>query len=145
MLTIGDMHESEKVGRFVDGLKYNLRVEILKANCNSFEEFARMALNVDSAIGRARKGNLGHYYITSKSSDGPVLMEIGNNNSRQPLTKAQCEQIDIDEKNNVCYRCHKQSWHWWKCGQPSVNTVDVDPQNDQDTEGSVLLSGLENE
>lgn len=50
ILMIGDINEAEKVDRFVDGLKFNVRVEVLKTNSNSFEECARIALNVDSAI-----------------------------------------------------------------------------------------------
>lgn len=60
MFKIGDMDNSEKVDRFVNGLKCHTRVEILKENCNSFEECTCMALNVDITIGRARKRNRGH-------------------------------------------------------------------------------------
>lgn len=76
ILMIGDMNDGEKVDRFVDGLKYNVRVEVLKTNCNSFEECARVALNIESAIWRARRGNSGNSFVTPIHS-GPTPMEIG--------------------------------------------------------------------
>lgn len=55
ILLIDSMSEGKKIDRFVDGLKFEVKVEVLKAGPGSFEESARIVLNVDGAIWRARK------------------------------------------------------------------------------------------
>lgn len=139
ILMIGDMHEGEKVDRFVDGLKYNVRVEVLKTNCSSFEECARLALNVDSAIWRARRGNSGFHYTNNRVGDaGPTPMEIGNLNSGT-TTRAHREQRKKDLENGACFKCHKVGCRPWKCRNTRVNNVEAEsispgdetvPQND---------------
>lgn len=76
ILLIGDINEGEKLNRFVDGLKYNVKVEIMKTNYNSFEQCARMALNIDSAIWRARRIQAGLF--SGQERNNPTPMEIGN-------------------------------------------------------------------
>lgn len=47
---ISDINEGKKLDHFVDGLKYNVKVEVLKSSCSSLKECAGIALNIDSAI-----------------------------------------------------------------------------------------------
>lgn len=90
ILMIGEMHEGEKIDRFVDGLKYHVRVEVLKSNFPSFEECACMVLNVDSAMWRALKGNPGHF--SNNYGSQPTHMEIGNvSSSKSQVTRSQQE------------------------------------------------------
>lgn len=50
VLMISDINEGEKLDRFIDGLRYNVKVEVMKSRCHSFEEVARISLQVDNAI-----------------------------------------------------------------------------------------------
>ena len=50
IVTIPDITEKEKLDKFMEGLKFNVKVEVLKSSANSFEEAAQVTLRVDSAI-----------------------------------------------------------------------------------------------
>lgn len=50
ILTINGMRDDEKIDHFIQRLKYNVRVEVLKAQSASFEECVRVSLKIDSAI-----------------------------------------------------------------------------------------------
>lgn len=47
---VGNMNEGEKMDQFVNGLKFQVKVEVMKMNCESFEDCDRVALYFDSAI-----------------------------------------------------------------------------------------------
>lgn len=142
---IGEMHEGENIDRFVDGLKYNVRVEVLKSNCSTFEECARVALNVDSALWRARKGNPVNYSNNYSSEATP--MEIGNiSRTNPPLTKAQKEQRKKDRDLGACFKCHKVGCRPYKCGRgPRINNLDVVKENTTPEDPLLSLSDSENE
>lgn len=53
-LPVPNMNEGEKIDRFIEDLKHNVRVQVLKGHSETFEDCVRVALNVDSAICRAR-------------------------------------------------------------------------------------------
>lgn len=134
---IVDINEGEKVDRFVDGLKFNVRVEVLKTNCTSFEECARIALNIDSAIWRARRGQVGSYSNSFENS-GPTPMEIGN------VTRTLRDlagQRKIDLSRGACFKCHKVACRPWKCGRPKVNNM----EGEQLSGEAIVLSDSENE
>lgn len=140
-LMINDVSEGEKVDRFVDGLKYNVRVELLEMNCVSFEESARIALNVDSAIWGARRGTTGNRsYGDASYSTVPTRMEVGNVNSssksgaRGPRKK--------DPEKGACYRCKKMGCRPWKSNPLRVNNVN---QSQTEDDSQVHLSDSENE
>lgn len=133
---VGDINKGEKLDRFVDGLKYIVKMEIMKTNCNSFEECARMALNIDSAIWRARRPT-GFF---SPDNSGTTTMEIGNVTGSR-VTNAQCEQRRKDLNNGACFKCHKIGCRPWKCASPRVNHVEV---NSVTEEANVILSDSEN-
>lgn len=142
-LQIGDMNEGEKVDRFVEGLKFNVRVEVLKTNSNSFEECARIALNVDSAIWRA-KGGPSIFHHNSFDKRGPTAMEIGNINGVPP-SKAQREQRKKDLEDGACFRCHKAGCRPWKCRERRVNNIDIQSGDSEKEKDTVYLSDSENE
>ena len=100
VLTIPDISEGEKLDRFCQGLKPQIRVEVMKAGVQSVNDAARIALNVDSAIygaGSFMRGNFGR-------DSTPTPMEIGNT-----------EQIRKDRANNACFKCHKPGCRPWRC------------------------------
>lgn len=74
-LRISDMAESEMFDKFVDGLKRDVKIEVMKSTVGAFEHAAQVALRVDCAlwsasrIDRARMGG---------PESRPVPMEIGN-------------------------------------------------------------------
>ena len=100
-LTIPDMSEGEKVDRFCQGLKPQVRLEVMKTGPQSMNDAARIALNIDSAIFGARAHGNFNYGIESR----PTPMEIGNT-----------EQSRRDRANDACFKCHKPGCRPWKCG-----------------------------
>lgn len=99
------MSEGEKLDHFVDGLKYNVKIEVMKANCNFFEECSKIALNVDSVIWRAKKGLPDNPSFSSELSK-PSPMEV-ENLARRVSSKAQREQRQKDLSKGACFKCHK--------------------------------------
>ena len=98
------MSEGEKVDRFSQGLKPNIRLEVMKAGAQTMSDASRIALNVDSALfgaGMFRFQNDGGFPGSQYTP-----MEIGN-----------VEQRDQDRSNNACSKCHKIGCRPWKCGK----------------------------
>lgn len=104
VLTIPGMSEGEKVDRFSQGLKPNIRLEVMKAGAQTMAEASRIALNVDSALFGA--GMFRHQSGSPFPSSQHTPMEIGN-----------IEQRNKDRTNNACFRCHKVGCRPWKCAQ----------------------------
>lgn len=47
------MHKDEKIDRFLEKLKFNIQLEPLKTQVDTFDEGARVALSINSALWRA--------------------------------------------------------------------------------------------
>lgn len=77
---ISDKNKVEKLDRFIDGLKHNVKIDAHKASCDTFEECALIALMVDSAIWRADREQHSGFKTTSQYNK-PTPMEIGNVNA----------------------------------------------------------------
>jgi len=120
-ILIPNMNEGEQVDRFCQGLKPQIRLEVMKAGVQTMTEASKIALNVDSALFNSRK-----FYASSYSGNSgpvPTPMEIGN-----------MEQRRQDMEKNSCFKCHKVGCRPWKCKKrsavnPSVNHTDVEPKN----------------
>lgn len=54
-LTILDTTDTEKLDRFVKALKYEIRVEVLKAGISTIDEAAKVSLRIDSTPYGARR------------------------------------------------------------------------------------------
>ena len=50
VLTIPNMNEGEKVDRFCQGLKPQIKLDVMKSGAQSINDASRIALNVDSAL-----------------------------------------------------------------------------------------------
>ena len=74
ILTIPHMTEDEKVDRFCQGLKPQIRLEVMKAGARTMNDASRIALNVDAALFGAGAFS----YTPYRSPSGPVPMDIGN-------------------------------------------------------------------
>ena len=105
VLTISDMNDGEMVDRFCQGLKPQIRLEVLKAGVTTMDEAARIALNVDGALFGA--GIFTQQLQSSRSA--PTPMEIGNVEQDR-----QNEQRELDRRNNACFKCHKVGCRPWK-------------------------------
>ena len=128
-LVIPDFHQSEKLDKFISGLKYSVRVEVLKSNLETFEDAAKVALRVDSVL-----WNSGHRRTSSVRSTpetGPTPMEIGNV-QKSPHTET---QRDKDLRLNACFTCHVVGCRPWKHGGKRINNVGI--QESEGSEGSV--------
>lgn len=80
---ISDINEGEKVGRFTDGLKYNVKIEVLRGRCDTLEESVRIALTIDSESWRVYSGRRIELRPTSQYND-TTPMEIGNVKAEAP-------------------------------------------------------------
>ena len=92
VLTIPGMNEGEQVDRFCQGLKPQIRLEVMKAGAQNMNDASRIALNVDAALfgaGMFRPQWPGRF-------SAPTPMEIGN-----------FEQRAKDRARNACFKCHK--------------------------------------
>lgn len=129
VLTIPEITDGEKWDKFCAGLKLDVRFEVMKTTITSFQEAAKAAIRVDSALWSTDRG-------APSSSDVPTPMEIGNVEKRRVGFEDQSLQ---DYKNNACFTCHKVGCRPWKHTQkkPSVNNVEfATPQADSDSNGS---------
>ena len=95
------MNEGEKVDRFCQGLKPQIRLEVMKAGAQNMNDASRIALNVDAALSGASMFSNQWRARTY----APTPMEIGN-----------FEQFDKDRQNNACFRCHKVGCRPKRCG-----------------------------
>ena len=142
ILTIPDMSEGEKLDRFTDELKYDIRVELLKSSAKSFDEVAQIALRIDDAVWNAHK--VREYSTTQADKHTP--MEIGNLETtcpnKDPKRKPSESQRDQDARVNSCFTGHKIGCRPWKhaaedapskenenAKQRSSNESDTDSEN----------------
>lgn len=132
-LMISDVSAGEMFDRFVQGLKREIRVEVLKSQCSTFEEAAKIALRVDSALWSTsfpqesfRRGTYG------SNSQQPLPMEIGNM-QKNDLTEEQKRQRATDLKNNACVVCHKKKCRPWICSRspPKGRISNMELSNNQ--------------
>ena len=107
-LALPDMTEEEKLDKSVQGLKREIRVEVLKSTAKTFEEISSIALRVDNAIWTSNESWKSN---NNTASNGVIPMEIGNLESNKDMQKSQ-RQIDLD--NNACFICHKPGCRLWK-------------------------------
>jgi len=127
VLTVPDITDSEKWDKFCAGLKYEVRLEVMKSAVTSFEDAARIALRVDSAL-----WNAGHFPRSGQEGTGaraggtdrPTPMEIGN--IEQQRGRRWDAQREKDYKRNACFKCHKVGCRPWKHGKSlDANNIGV--------------------
>lgn len=110
ILTIPGMSESEKWDRFRMGLKPQVRLEVMKSGKTTFEEAARIALNVDSALyGAGLFSGTPQSGFQKEYGQGPVPMDIGNI-ERQTGG----ETASSKSGKNKCWICKRSGCRSWK-------------------------------
>ena len=124
ILTLPEVTEGEQFDKFINGLKSEVRLEVLKSTASTIEEAAHIALRVDSAMWRFEN----YEGVTSKTRDnGPISMEIGNIQSQKSRTSTQRRE---NLANNSCFRCHKSGCRPWKYGT-TINTSTIHINDDE--------------
>lgn len=151
ILAVPDISEGEKFERFVDGLKSNIRLEVMKSTVTTFEEAAKISLRIDSALWKENhKGGFSYYgtqYNTAGSSSSPTPMEIGNvrGMNRRPLTSEQRIQRKKDQENNACYVCHTKNCRPWKCRPKKINNTEANTDGAEPENSDPVLSDSDSE
>lgn len=143
ILAISDMHEGEKTDRFVQGLKYGVKVEVMKSGVETFDECARIAMNVDNAIWSAKRESSSSFPSRDAGPSRPVPMEIGNLNGTRG--QAHREQRKKDLEKGACFRCHTVGCRPWKCDPSRVNNLNVQTQGSVTEGDTLVLSDSESE
>ena len=121
-LTIPGISEGEQVDRFCQGLKPQVRLEVMKAGAQTMIEASRIALNVDAALFGA---GMYHHQGHGRYNSGPTPMEIGN-----------FEKRNEDRKRNACFSCHKVGCRPWKCRNKGRKKASIGNMNVNDGAGS---------
>ena len=96
---IPHMTEDEKVDLFCQGLKTQIRLEVMKAGARTMNDASRIALNVDAALFGAGAFS----YTPYRGPSGPVPMDIGNVEQHARMLRG------------ACYLCQKEGCRPYIC------------------------------
>ena len=147
VLTISDVTDGKKWEKFCTGLKYEVRLEVMKAITTSFDEAAQIALRVDSALWSAGQHSLfgfqGYAGRPSSSNNVQMPMKIGNMEKKGDGVPRQgmSSQRLKDLRNTACFICHKAGCRPWKHkNEAAISNVEVDGRNGEDSVGDLLVS-----
>ena len=127
VLTVPDISKGEKWDKFCSGLKFEIRLEVMKSSGATFQDASKVALRVDSAMWSA--GRTPSAFISGSGSGtvahAPTQMEIGNVDRRRGNWDSQRQE---DFRKNACFKCHKVGCRPWKHeqGRLSVNNSGVE-------------------
>lgn len=142
-LMITDRNEEENMDFFVNGPRYNIRAEDLETISNSFEERARLALNVDSAVWRSWTESLGFNTIVITEVNR-LLWRLQRDRNSGPATTAQHEQRKKESQMVACFKRHKVERRPWNCSRLKTNNAGIDRGNSIGKDNTVYSSDLEN-
>jgi Retrotransposon gag protein len=119
-LTIPGITEEEQLDRFCEGLKPQIKLEILKSNATTLNDAVRVALNVDSALcGMRASASFRNGWQSSVGAEtSPSPMEIGNVQSSRTYPrdqrrggrneKASAGHRQKDLLDGTCFIFHKK-------------------------------------
>jgi hypothetical protein len=141
VLNIPRITEEEQLDRFCEGLKPEIKLEVLKGNVNKMNEAVRVALNVYSALYGIRtdvRFRNGFQYADGAEAS-PTPMEIGNvqssrtyprkqrSNNGSGITSRNPRQQDLN--NGSCFVCHKEGcrarFHDVSRKKPQTNNSEI--------------------
>jgi hypothetical protein len=102
-LTIPGITEEEQLDRFCEGLKPEIKLEVLEINVNEMNGAVRVALSVDSALYGIRTDVI--FRNGFQSADGigasPTPIEIGNVQSSRAYPRKQGRSNGNDVKTGI--------------------------------------------
>lgn len=119
-------------------------MEGFKSYCNTFEEAAKIALQIESPSRSA------HYFSSfsdsSYQSERPVLMEIGNLGHIAEMSEGARTLLQNDLRNNACIVCRRKGGRPRKRSTEIVNNVQACPVDEKvfDKKGSILRASEKN-
>lgn len=139
ILTVNDMSDGERFDRFVQGLKNEVKLEVLKSQASNFEDAAKIALRIDSALWSSTA------YVTEATGSRSDPMEIGNVQRRTPRYDDRRRQKEQDIKNNCCVVCHTKHCRPWKClNKKKINALASSTDDNGDSTALDEISDSEN-
>lgn len=138
-ITIPGINDGEMWDRFCAGLKYEVRLEVMKSSVTSFEEAAKIALRVDSAIWGVTRNVAGGF--PDSQGQAPTPMEIGNFENRGRGRKLDGQRLK-DYRNNACFTCHKVGCRPWKHPKGAAATNNFEAFGENSDEG---VNGVEDD
>ena len=94
------MTEDKKVYRFCQGLKPQIRLEVMKTGAQIMKDASRVALNLDAALYGAGMFS----FTTNRTQEAPVSMNIGN-----------FEQHRRQNFQGACHRCKEEGCRPFIC------------------------------
>lgn len=119
------MTKGERFDKFVSGLKFEVRLEVMKSTVSSFEEATKIALRVDSALWSAQSVSSVNNEVAADAA-GPTAMEIGNVEGRRfQRRRGNNQQRVKDMRNNACFTCHKPGCRPWKHENDGINNAEL--------------------
>ncbi len=102
VFTIPGMNENEKFYKFIQRLKHEVKLEVLKRTAANFEETARISLRVGSVLWNSKS----QCQFSSANRDSQEIVNF---------------QKDIE--NNACFTCHIPGCRPWKHRQPETYNI----------------------
>lgn len=132
IFTIPGMNDGEMWDKFCSGLKYEVRLEVMKSTVTSFEEAAKIALPVDSAIWGVSSQVGGSGGDAAGAAQAPTPMEIGNFEDRGRSRKMEGQRLK-DYRNNAYFTYHKVGCRPWKHQKgAAANNFEVAGEDDSE-------------
>lgn len=115
--------------KFFSGVKYKVRLEVMKSTVTSFDEAANIALRVESSICCVTGQN---YNSAGEGSEqGPTPIKNGNFENRNLGKRFKGHQLK-DYHKNACFTCRKEGCIPWKNQGAAANNFQSWEDRDKD-------------
>ncbi len=106
------MNEDEKFDKFIQGLKREVKLEVLKSTAANFEEAAGISFRVGNVLWNSKSQ---YKFSIANCASFPTPMEIGNfEQSRKKKFSSIKNQRRKDIENNACFTCHIPGCRPWR-------------------------------
>lgn len=126
--------------RFEKDLKYDVRVEVMKSQLDSFDKCARVALNLDGTIWEATDMDHAENYF-----DGRAQMKIGNTEKSSMQSGTVLRELRRkDLKQGACCTFHKVGLRAWTHRSLSLKHVNRNDDNHSSLNSKFYSSGSKN-
>ncbi len=115
------MTDEEKFDKFIQVLKHDVEIEVLKSTATKFEEAARISLRVSKVLwNRKSQFRVSNANITNS----PTPIEIGNfERSRSNTNSKASRQRPKDIESNACFIFNVPGCRPYKHKQPEANNL----------------------
>lgn len=126
MLELADMSEKDRIFRFLEGLKPDVRIHVELQNPNTLAEAVELAIKADSLVWQVKKGNSGFKptpfiprgggprYPGANQFSGPSPMELGAMDASKRFDRS---KRDSSKEERKCFVCKRPGHLWRQCPQ----------------------------